>query len=41
MISDITPIVWGKPKNLIIMAGDLNSTVQWNENYKNQNTAYK
>ena len=41
MISDITPIVWGKPKNLIIMAGDLNSTVQWDEIYKNQNTAYK
>ena len=41
ILSDITPIVWGKPKNLIIMAGDLNATVQWDENYKNQNTSYK
>jgi endonuclease/exonuclease/phosphatase family metal-dependent hydrolase len=41
MLSDITPIVWGKPKNLIIMAGDLNSTVQWDEIYKNKNTSYK
>ena len=41
ILSDITSIVWGKAKNPIIMAGDLNSTVQWDEKYKNQNTSYK
>jgi endonuclease/exonuclease/phosphatase family metal-dependent hydrolase len=42
MLSDITPIVWGtKPKNLIIMAGDLNATTEWDEKYPHQNTSYK
>lgn len=41
MLSDITPIVWGKPKNLIIMAGDLNTSTQWDEKYKNKAPAHK
>jgi endonuclease/exonuclease/phosphatase family metal-dependent hydrolase len=41
MISDITPITWGKSKNLIIMAGDLNTSIQWDEKYKNKDPAHK
>jgi len=41
MLSDITPIVWGKSKNIIIMAGDLNTSIQWDENYKNRDPLHK
>jgi exonuclease III len=41
MLSDITPVVWGRPKNLIVMAGDLNTSTQWDEKYNYKDPAHK
>jgi endonuclease/exonuclease/phosphatase family metal-dependent hydrolase len=41
ILSDIIPIVWGRPKNLIIMAGDLNTSTQWDEKYNNKDPSHK
>jgi endonuclease/exonuclease/phosphatase family metal-dependent hydrolase len=34
MLSDITPVVWEKQNELIVMAGNLNTSAQWDDTHK-------